>query len=173
VTAAEGLSPAALLALQLAIPIAGLVGLVVVLVIVRATTRTTRALQPGPDGTLVLQAHVFRPGERLAAQLDGSTYGTLQVTRRDLLWSGGGGQVWRTPITSVGVRAVHGSFSFSSASVDIEVADGGPWRLVVSDRSINRVFSNDAKRWREAAVARGLAAALLARGATNLARRGG
>lgn len=147
------------------------VAVVLVLYLVRSA-RPPRdpGLRVVTPGDLVVRAHVMRPGQDLSIRgnLSSELYGVLLVRGADLVWQPEVGPGWQTPVGNVCVTAVHAALGFASPSVDVEIAGSGAWRLEVSDRPINRIARNDAKRHRQARVAVWFARQLVARGARDL-----
>jgi hypothetical protein len=145
---------------------------VVVAVMVGRGRRPPTGPPPGPlppaadpGGTVAFHARALRPGQDVSPrhQLDDGTYGRLTVTPTDLWWHPDAGAPWSAPLSAVTVRGTNGVMTFGQPSVDVDIAGSGPWRLVVSTRPINRVVSNDVKRFGEARTAREVAALLAGR----------
>lgn len=124
-------------------------------------------LPADPRQPFTLQARVLRPDQfDLVTQFDPATYGQVTVTADQFLWAPEQGSGWAAPLADVSVQYVEDSgFTAAVPSVDLDIAGSGPWRVVVSNKRINRLMANDAKRFRQARVARQFADVLLQRGA--------
>jgi hypothetical protein len=147
------------------------VAVVLVMYLVRsARTPDDPGLRVVTPGDLLVRAHVTRPGQdfTIRGNLSDEVYGVLLLRGADLVWQPGVGPGWQTPVGDVSVLAVHAPLSVASPSVDVDIAGSGTWRLEVSDRTINRIARNDAKRRRQARVAVWFAHQLTARGARDL-----
>jgi hypothetical protein len=157
-------------ALFVLVPLLVFAGFAVVAVVLVAVFRSGSdvRLPADPAQPFTLQARVLRPDEfDLTTQFDPATYGQVTVTGDRLLWAPEQGSGWAAPLDAVTVQYVADSeFTAAQPSVDLDIAGSGPWRVVVSNKRINRLVANDAKRFREARVARQFADALLQRGAS-------
>jgi len=153
-----------------ALPMAAVAVVLVMYLVRSARPPDDQGLRVVTPGDLVVRAHVMRPGQDLSIRgnLSSELYGVLMLRGTDLVWQPEVGSGWQTPVGSVSVTAVHAPLSFASPSVDVDIAGSGTWRLEVSDRPINRIARNDAKRWRQARVAVWFAHQLVARGARDL-----
>ncbi|GLY30709.1 hypothetical protein [Kineosporia sp. NBRC 101731] len=144
----------------------------VVFVFVRVFTSgsaTPLATHPDDPGVPVhLYARLTRPGTPRGprARFDSTLSGRLTLAGEAMYWDPDEGPRWATPLTSITVHTLTGAMSFAGdPGLQIEIAGSGHWLLTVSDKPINRIMGNDAKRYREARRARELAALLVRRGA--------
>ncbi len=153
-----------------AVPMVAVVILLVLYLVRSARTPDDPALRVVTPGDLQVRAHVMRPAQdtTLHGNFAPELYGVLLVRGADLIWQPQTGPGWRTPVHTVAVTATHASLSLASPSLDVEIAGSGPWRFEVSDRPINRIARNDAKRRRQARFAVWFAHQLVARGARDL-----
>jgi hypothetical protein len=147
------------------------VGAFVVLIIARTFTSGSRDRLPTDPGRPVsLHAWVARPGQTgsMSTRFDRTVSGRLSLSGGSLLWDPDEGPRWAAPIPSITVLGVSGAGTFTADPyIDIAIDGSGPWRMVVSDRPINRIMGNDAKRFREARRARELADLLVRSGARS------
>jgi hypothetical protein len=143
--------------------------LALVFVIVRSSRSDLRHGLPDPrSGPVFLYARVFRPERKWspAVAFDPTSSGRISVADGFLRWEPDAGEPWATPLASISIVRVSGMNTFhSDPFLDITVDGSGPWRLVVSDRTINRFMGNDWKRIREARRARDFADLLVGGGA--------
>jgi hypothetical protein len=145
----------------------------VVLVIVKAfSSGSDRPLPDDPSTPVSLYARVYRPsrGWSPSAQVDRTVSGRISVADGFLRWEPDEGPRWATPLSAVSVLTVSGAGTLlADPYLDVEIDGSGPWRLVVSDRTVNRFMTNDFKRFREARRAREFAD-LLVRGGARVGR---
>jgi hypothetical protein len=148
------------------------IGIVVLVIMSAFRSGSAQPLPADPSVPVSLYARVYRPsrGWSPSVQFDRTVSGRISVAGGFLRWEPDEGERWAAPLGAVSVLAVAGAGTFhTDPYVDIEIEGSGPWRLVVSDRTINRFMTNDFKRFREARRAREFADLLVrggARGAT-------
>jgi hypothetical protein len=150
---------------QAGIALFPLLGIAVVVMLVLRSRRPAFRIAPVPvPGDVVLQGHLWRPGDAVRTGWDETTYGTVVVTATELLWQGPAGP-WRVPLGAITVIGADGFLGLTGPAVDLDVAGSGRWRLEVGQERINRFVRNDFKKARQAAECRWFAGVLLARGA--------
>ncbi|MEU4216566.1 hypothetical protein [Actinoplanes sp. NPDC026623] len=141
-------------------------GVVVTGLVLTFSSGSRSPLPADPAQPVTLHARVSRPtsGLLVRGNFDSRLYGRLSMADGKLHWDPDQGESWATPVESITVLRT-GSAWLNQPHLDIDIAGSGPWRLVVSDRKINRFLGNDAKNFREARRARELADRLLRSGA--------
>jgi hypothetical protein len=148
---------------------------VVVLVIVSAfRSGSDQPLPADPSIPVSLYARVYRPTRAWSPRVafDRTASGRISVAEGFLRWEPDEGERWAAALGAVCVIGLAGAGTLhSDPYVDVEIEGSGPWRLVVSDRAINRFVGNDFKRFREARRAREFAD-LLVRGGARAAQAG-
>ncbi len=122
-----------------------------------------------PGQPFTLHARLLRPDQlfSMSGQLGSRQYGMITVRDGQLLWDPEEGERWATPISSITVLRTAGAMALTGAHLDLDIAGSGRWRMVVSDRTINRFMTNDFKRFREGRRGRDLAQYLLQNGARS------
>lgn len=143
------------------------IGLVVTAFVLTFNSGSRSPLPADPAQPVTLHARVSRPASGLLVRgnFDSRLYGRLSLADGQLRWEPDHGESWAAPIGSVTVLGTGSAWGLNQPHLDIDIAGSGPWRLVVSDRKLNRFFGNDAKRFREARRVRELADRLLRSGA--------
>jgi len=163
-----------MLVMMLLVPVLSTV-LIAGVVLILVSMFRSGSSQPLPDarsGPVSLHARVFRPDRKWSpgVAFDPTASGRITVVDGYLRWEPQQGQPWATPLTAVSVLAVSGATTIhADPYLDIAIEGSGPWRLIVSDKTINRVMGNDFKRFREARRAREFAD-LLTRGGARAGR---
>jgi hypothetical protein len=142
-------------------------GLVVTALVLTFNSGSRNPLPANPAQPVTLHARVSRPASGLlvSGNFDSRLYGRLSVADGRLRWDPDQGESWAAPIGSITVLGTGSAWGLDQPHLDIDIAGSGPWRLVVSDRKLNRFLGNDAKKFREARRARELADRLLRSGA--------
>jgi hypothetical protein len=156
--------------LFLLLPVVVLVfAVVIVMVIVKAfSSGSDQPLAQDQSSPVSLYARVYRPsrGWSPSVQFDRAASGRIAVADGYLRWEPDEGERWAAPLTAVSVLGVAGAGTLhTDPYLDVAIEGSGPWRLVVSDRTINRFMGNDFKRFREARRAREFADLLVRGGA--------
>ncbi|GID96551.1 hypothetical protein ACFQFC_18095 [Amorphoplanes digitatis] len=143
------------------------IGLVVTALVLTFNSGSRSPLPSDPAQPVTLHARVSRPtsGLLVRGNFDSRLYGRLSVADGQLRWNPDQGESWAAPIGSITVLGTGSAWGLSQPHLDIDIAGSGPWRLVVSDRKLNRFLGNDAKKFREARRARELTDRLLRSGA--------
>jgi hypothetical protein len=143
------------------------VGLVATALVFTFNSGSRSPLPADPAQPVTLHARVSRPASGLLVRgnFDSRLYGRLSVADGRLCWDPDQGESWAAPIGAITVLGVGSAWGLNEPHLDIDIAGSGPWRLVVSDRTLNRFLGNDAKKFREARRARELADRLLRSGA--------
>lgn len=134
------------------------IGVVVTALVLTFSSGSRSPLPADPALPVTLHARVSRPAPGLLVRgnFDSRLYGRLTVADGQLCWNPDQGQSWAAPIGSITVLGSGSAWGLYEPYLDIDIAGSGPWRLVVSDRKLNRFFGNDAKKFREARRAREL-----------------
>ena len=148
------------------------IGAVVLVLVLMFRSGASRPLPDARSGPVSLYARVFRPDRKWSpgVAFDPSAAGRITVAEGYLRWEPEQGEPWATPLAAVSVLQVSGASTIhADPYLDIAIEGSGPWRLVVSDRTINRFMGNDFKRFREARRAREFAD-LLTRGGARAGR---
>lgn len=141
-------------------------GAVVLVIVMAFRSGSARPLPQDRSTPVSLYARVYRPSRSPNVQFDRTASGRVTVADGFLRWEPDEGERWATPLDAVSVLTVAGAGTFhADPYLDVAIEGSGPWRLVVSDRTINRFMTNDFKRFREARRAREFADLLIRGGA--------
>lgn len=115
----------------LAIPL-GMLAIFNVLMFRQARPVWLEPVPGGPSGSVRVWAKVRGPSMSWWF----GHIGRLTLEPTELVWTAESGQCWRTPYRDVVVREVYGVGVMSNAPIELQVGDGGVWKLRVCDRPI-------------------------------------